>query len=75
MIVLPEEARGYAVVIPKKVIRLSSGRHRLKRQVLEILRTLPLPSSLVVFPRSTASSVRYQDLKVELINLVSSIKN
>jgi len=74
MLVLPEEVRGYAVVIPKKVIRFSSSRHHLKRQILEILRTLPLPPALIVFPRASAHSVKYQDLKQELSDLLATIK-
>ena len=74
LILAPEGVQGYAVVIPKKVIRLSSARHRLKRQILEALRTLPLPPSLIVFPRSTASSVNYQDIVLELGSLLSKIK-
>lgn len=73
LILHPEGLEGYAVVIPKKVIRLSSARHRLKRQVLEALRTLPLPPALIVFPRAAAGSVHYQDLVTELKNLISKI--
>ncbi|MHB1163245.1 MAG: ribonuclease P protein component [Minisyncoccota bacterium] len=74
MVVVPEEARGYAVVIPKKVVRLSSARHRLKRQILEVLREFPLPSSLIVFPRASAHGVHYQDIKKEIGNLLSKIR-
>ena len=74
MVVLPEEARGYAVVIPKKVIRLASKRHQTKRRVLEALRALALPPSLIVFPRSSASSVNYEDMKAELQKLLSTIR-
>jgi len=72
MVVLPEEARGYAVIIPKKVVRLSAARHALKRRVLEALRTFPLPPALIVFPRASASSVNYQDLRAELSSLLSN---
>lgn len=70
-----EKVRGYAVVIPKKVVRLSSARHRLKRQVLEALRTLSLPPALIVFPRASASSVNYEGITTELKELLSNIKN
>ena len=72
MLVIPKEARGYAVIIPKKVIRLSSTRHRIKRQILEVLRTLPLPPALIVFPRSSVDSVNYQDIAIELQNILSN---
>lgn len=76
MVVIPKEARGYAVIVPKKVVRLSVGRHLLKRRVLEALRALPfpLPPSLIVFPRRSASSVHYQDIVTELTALLSSIR-
>ena len=47
-IVFSEIEEGCAVVVSKKVARLSVTRHRIKRRVLEALRTLPLPSALVV---------------------------
>lgn len=70
MVTSSKEVRGYAVVIPKKVARLSVTRHRLKRQILEILRTVSLPPALIVFPRSTISSVSYEDMKKELGTLL-----
>lgn len=75
LVLAPEKAKGYAVVIPKKVVRLSVDRHRLKRHILEALRTFPLPQALIVFPRSNASSVNYQDLRLELGALLSKIHN
>lgn len=75
MLVVSKEARGYAVVIPKKVVRLSSDRHRLKRRILEALQSLSLPPSLIVFSRSPAGGVNYQDLLKELRNLLSKIPN
>ena len=74
MLVLPEKARGYAVIIPKKVVRLSAARHRLKRQVLEAMRTFPLPQAIIVFPRASASGVHYEDLRAELGSLLSKIR-
>ncbi|MHB8913562.1 MAG: ribonuclease P protein component [Minisyncoccota bacterium] len=75
LLILPKEIQGYAVVIPKKVIRVSSARHRLKRQILEAMREIPLPPALIVFPRSSASSVNYQDIVTELKTLLSKIQN
>jgi ribonuclease P protein component len=72
LVLFPEKVEGYAVVIPKKVVRLSSARHRLKRQVLEALRAAsPLPPALVVFPRSSAVGVHYEEMKSELAALIS----
>jgi ribonuclease P protein component len=76
LILVPEKASGYAVVIPKKVLKLSVDRHRVKRQVLEVLREASsLPPALIVFPRSIARGVHYEDIKSELGDLLSKIKN
>lgn len=67
-----EGAHGYAVVIPKKVVRLSTDRHRLKRQILETLKKQSLPPSVIVFLKKRPSGVHYQDVAQELQNLLSS---
>jgi ribonuclease P protein component len=71
--VFSESNKGYAVVVPKKVARLSVTRHRIKRQISSILKTLLLPPALVLFPRSSVNSVSYQDMKVELANLLAKM--
>ena len=78
-LVIPETAndiRGYAIVVPKKIIRLSVTRHRVKRQISAALKALfiagqTFPSALIVFSRSSLSGVHYQDMKKELADLVS----
>ena len=72
---LPIGTRGYAVVVPKKVAKLSVTRHKIKRRVLAGLRELELPPALIIFPHSSASSVSYQDIKTELEMLISKIKH
>lgn len=74
MLVVPKQAEGYAVVIPKKVVRLSVRRHLLKRRVLEALREIrtQLPPALIVFPRHSADSVNYTDIVKELTTLIST---
>lgn len=74
MVVVPKGLSGYAVVIPKKVMRLSVARHRLKRQIMEALRELSLPPAMIVFPRAITGSVNYQDVKTELSELISTIR-
>ena len=70
-VIIPQHnEHGYAVVIPKKVAKLSVQRHQIKRRVLSALRALPLPNALIVFPRSSVSSVSYQDIKIELAKLL-----
>ena len=69
--VVSTEARGYAVVVSKKVARLSVTRHRIKRRVLAALRTLTLPPALIIFPKASAHSVSYEDTQAELKRLLS----
>jgi len=68
--VVTNDFKGYAVVIPKKVIRLSSERHKIKRRVIEVLKTMKLPPSLIVFPSSSIIDINYKDMKTELYNLL-----
>ncbi|TAK57686.1 MAG: ribonuclease P protein component [Bacteroidetes bacterium] len=70
-IVISNEASGYAVIVPKKVARLAVTRHRIKRRVLAALRSLPLPPSLIVFPKTSVNSVSYQEVQRELATLLS----
>lgn len=67
---LSGQGEGYAVVVPKKIARLSVTRHKIKRRVLAALRELVLPRALIVFPKSSVSSVSYQDIKTELEKLI-----
>lgn len=69
-----EEGKGYAVVVSKKVARLSVTRHRIKRRVLEALRAIPLPRSLILFPKSPVNSMSSQDIQNELTGLLSKIR-
>jgi ribonuclease P protein component len=71
MAVISQEARGYAVIIPKKVARLSVTRHKIKRRVLAALRAVPLPPAVVLFPKASVSSVSYGDIQSEIKNLLS----
>jgi len=68
---MSQEARGYAVVIPKKVAHLAVTRNHLKRRVLAALRTISLPPALLLFPKASADSVSYEDIKTEIKDLLS----
>lgn len=70
-VVIPAGVRGYAVVVSKKVARLSVTRHQIKRRVLAALRTFPLPPALIIFPRASAGSVSYGNVQAELKKLLS----
>ncbi len=70
-IVRSETESGYAVVVSKKTARLSVTRHRIKRRILEVLRTLPLPKGLIVFPRAGVKDMGYDEMQLELTKLLS----
>jgi ribonuclease P protein component len=72
--VIPKETSGYAIIVPKKVSRLSVTRHRIKRRVLEALHTLPLPPALILFPKSPVAHMTHKEVVVELIGLLSKIQ-
>jgi ribonuclease P protein component len=72
---LPAGRQGYAVVVSKKVAKLSVTRHMIKRKIVSALRTLKLPPALIVFSRSSLDGVHYKDIEKELAGLLSNIKN
>lgn len=72
-IVVPHHGVGYAVVVSKKIARLSTTRHLLKRRILAILGGLTLPPALVVFPKSGAIGLTFAELKEELSGLTKRI--
>jgi ribonuclease P protein component len=74
MVIVPPETKGYAVVIPKKVARLSVTRHLMKRRVMEALRTIPLPKGLILFPKSSAAHLDFAHTQEELSRLLSKIQ-
>ena len=76
-IIVPNEAtleKRYAVVVSKKVARLSVTRHLLKRRVTAALHSLVLPRSLIVFPRAGAASIDFKSVKEELDKLLSNFR-
>lgn len=71
---LPEHATGYAIVVPKKVARLSVTRHRIKRQLSGVLeRVTPLPPALILFPRPSAVRLDTLHLHAALMDLLTHI--
>jgi ribonuclease P protein component len=73
MVVVPQTGEGYAVVVAKKVARLSVTRHKMKRRILAALRTLTLPQALLVFPRASAVTMDLKSIKEELAELLYKI--
>lgn len=64
--------RGYAIVIPKKVVRLAVDRHRLKRRIVGALPPpppLPLPQACILYPLSGATNLSPQEMRAELETL------
>lgn len=60
--------------MPKKVARLSVTRHRIKRRIVEALRTLSLPSFAVVFfPKASVAQMTHKDVSAEIGMLLSKI--
>ena len=70
---VPDDTRGYAVVVSKKIARLSVTRHRLKRRVTGTLERLPLPPALIVYPRAGAAALTAAELRDELGRLVAEL--
>ena len=68
------EMRGYAVVVPKKVARLSVTRHRIKRRTLEALRGLTPPKALILFPKASVLTQDFPSIRTELAELLSKIR-
>ncbi len=62
------------MVISKKTIHLATKRHLMKRRVLNCLRTLPIPPSLVVYVRAGAQDLTPALMKSELQDLLSKIQ-
>ncbi|MBI4088925.1 ribonuclease P protein component [Candidatus Kaiserbacteria bacterium] len=74
-VIIPTAAKGYSVVVPKKVARLSVTRHRIKRRTLSILRTIDkLPPALILFPQSSVAQMSYQNIKDEILGLLSKLR-
>jgi ribonuclease P protein component len=69
--VVSVQSKGSAVVVPKKVARLSVTRHRIKRRVLAVLRTLPRPRSIILFPNAKVATMPYEELGAEIALLLS----
>ena len=68
---------GLGVIVPKKVVKSAVARHRLKRRLREILRTLAatggLPSVIIVSARTGADSLTYAHMSDELSEAFKAI--
>lgn len=63
---------GCAVVVPKKVARLSVSRHLLKRRMLAVMRPWCSPDqALVAYARSGSSALPFAAIKTELSSLLT----
>lgn len=67
-----QENGGCAVVVAKKVAKLSVSRHLLKRRVLSVVRPWCLATrALIVYARPGANTLPYPALEAELTELLS----
>ena len=63
---------GCATVISKKIAKLSVSRHLLKRRMLSVMKECcAKDTALIVYARPGAAALPYQELKVELTELLS----
>ena len=63
---------GCATVISKKIARLSVSRHLLKRRMLSVMKDYCAKDmALIVYARPGAATLPYQELKIELTELLS----
>jgi ribonuclease P protein component len=69
---LADTPAGVAVVVAKRVVATSVGRHLLKRRILAILRSFdPLPApGIIVFAKAGASGLSRKELLEELKSLL-----
>jgi ribonuclease P protein component len=70
--IVSDQASGYAVIVPKKVIRGAVARHRLKRVIREALKRLPLPQALVVIVRAAPPEATLAAIQSECATLLPS---
>ena len=65
---------GCAVVVSKKVARLSVARHLLKRRILSVMRPWCAgPYSVIVYARAGSSNLSFHTLKTELSEILARI--
>jgi ribonuclease P protein component len=65
---------GSAIVVPKKVVKSAVGRHLLKRRIRAVLKPRSSKDAiLVVFARSGAADLSFQELERELSSLLEGI--
>lgn len=66
--------KGCAVVVGKKIIKTSVGRHKIKRRVKYMLNMLEINYGCVIFAKKGASLLSFSDLKEEISTLLDNIK-
>jgi RNase P protein component len=74
-VIVPHTGLGYAVVVPKKVARLSITRHKVKRHTLEAMKTLRLPPAAIIFPHASVAKMRYDEVVRDLATLFSKLNH
>jgi ribonuclease P protein component len=65
---------GCAVVVSKKIARLSTARHLLKRRIMSVIRPwCDGPYSLIVYARAGAGTLPFKEVKKELEDLFARL--
>jgi ribonuclease P protein component len=66
-----EGPKGFAIVVSKKVARLSVSRHLLKRRIASMLRELPpFDRAVVVYAKAGSPALPFANAKKELLDLI-----
>jgi len=58
------------IIVSKKIARLAVTRNRIKRRVRAALRSLDLPTKVVIFPRAEVKDMQYDEMRTELKELL-----
>ncbi len=68
-----KKTKGCAVVVGKKIIKTSVGRHKIKRRVQYVLNMSEINYSYVIFAKKGANLLSFMDLKKEISTLLDNI--
>ena len=69
--VIAPQNTGVAVVVSKKVARLSVTRHRIKRRVLAVVKALNPKKGIIIFPKAETRDMEYDEMKLEISTLLT----
>jgi len=73
-VVYSKNNSGYAVVVSKKVAQKTVARHRIKRRVRSIIKSVNLTEGCIIFARPGVHKLTYNDMDSEIKELISRVK-